>query len=108
MATRMATSLARSAAWPPRRRSRREAELLLQLLSGADAPNVSIPMLRPSRPTYRAHPSVDAFSTETRARDRFRQHLLAVLSCSLQYCSNSSHDGMLTTRALIPSCCSCS
>jgi hypothetical protein len=36
-------------------------------LSGAEAPNVSMPMLRPRLPTYRVQPRVDPFSTETRA-----------------------------------------
>ena len=57
-------------------------------------------MLCPVAPTYLAQPNVEACSTETRAvtcggstRSRY--------SCG--WSSNNSHDGMLTTRALIPS-----
>ena len=46
---------------------RLEAELSLELFSGADAPNVFIPMMRPDLLTYRSHPKVDACSTATRA-----------------------------------------
>ena len=35
--------------------------------SGADAPNVFMPIMRPDLPTYRSHPKVDACSTATRA-----------------------------------------
>jgi hypothetical protein len=33
-------------------------------LSGADAPNGFMPMMRPDLPTYRSHPKVDACSSE--------------------------------------------
>ena len=36
-------------------------------LSGAEAPNVFMPMMRPSNPVYRSHPKVEACSTATRA-----------------------------------------
>src|SRR6185503_1247895 len=36
-------------------------------LSGAEEPNVFMPMTRPDEPTYRSHPKVDACSTATRA-----------------------------------------
>src|SRR5712691_9942297 len=69
-------------------------------LSGADAPKVSIPILAPVGPTYRSQPKVPACSTETRAvtsggRTLSRYDWLC--------CSNNSHDGMLTTRARMPS-----
>src|SRR4029450_3915188 len=35
--------------------------------SGADAPNVFMPITRPRFPMYRSHPNVDACSTATRA-----------------------------------------
>src|SRR5262249_13879217 len=71
---------------------------LIRSLRGADAPKERMPMLCPVAPTYLAQPKVEACSTETRAftsggntRSRY----------SRGWSSNSSHDGMLTTRALI-------
>ena len=82
-----------------------EAELLLRSFSGADAPNDRIPMLCPVSPTYFAQPNVEACSTDTRAVTAGGS-TLSRYSCG--WSSNNSHDGMLTTRALIPSALSCS
>src|SRR5206468_12240373 len=71
--------------------------------SGADAPKVLMPRTLPVRPTYWCQPNVEAISTATRAvtddgmTDSRSDGSLA------QWCSNISHDGMLTTRALTPS-----
>ena len=48
-------------------------------LIGAEAPKVSMPMVWPRRPTYRAHPRVEPSSTETRAVTDFRQQLFTIL-----------------------------
>src|SRR6516162_7700856 len=40
---------------------------LCSSLSGAEAPNVFMPIMRPSSPVYRSQPKVDACSTATRA-----------------------------------------
>src|SRR4029434_8940018 len=40
---------------------------LCNSFSGAEAPNVFMPTMKPEEPTYRSHPSVDACSTATRA-----------------------------------------
>ena len=64
-----------------------------------------MPMLLPGGADVPAQPNVEACSTETRAvtsggstRSRY--------ACG--WSSNNSHDGMLTTRALMPSALSCS
>src|SRR4051812_27754618 len=74
--------------------------LFCSSLSGAEAPNVFMPILFPSRPTYCDQPNVDACSTE----------ILAVTLCgntlsrySADCFSKISHEGMLTTRTLRPS-----
>ena len=41
--------------------------LACSTFSGADAPNVLIPMIAPVRPTQRSQPNVEPFSTDTRA-----------------------------------------
>ena len=71
--------------------------------SGADAPNVSIPIATPASPTYRAHPSVDPCSTDTRAATDEGSTCSRYSGCSRQYRSNSSQEGMLTTRVRMPS-----
>src|SRR5207302_3646838 len=48
-------------------RSGSKPNFLWSSLSGAEAPNVFMPMTRPDVPTYRSHPRVDACSTATRA-----------------------------------------
>ena len=72
---------------------------------GAEAPKVCIPIIAPPVPTKRSQPNVEACSTETRARH-------AGGSTSSLYSggcwSNSSQDGMLTTRTFSPSAVSCS
>src|SRR6478609_238621 len=69
-------------------------------LSGADAPNLIMPIRVPVGPTYRSQPKVLACSTETRAVTSGGR---TASRYSWACCSNSSHDGMLTTRARIPS-----
>src|SRR5262249_32536328 len=72
---------------------------LSRSLIGADAPKPCMPTMAPSGPTYRSHPRVAACSTATRARIRGGSTLARYCaSC----CSNSSHDGMLTTRLPMP------
>src|SRR5262249_14705019 len=72
---------------------------------GAEAPNPVIPMTAPVNPVYLAHPRVEACSTATRA-------ITAGGRTEAQYSgvcfSNSSHEGMLTTRAFTPDAVSCS
>ena len=41
--------------------------LACSTFSGADAPNVLIPMIAPVGPTQRSQPNVEPFSTDTRA-----------------------------------------
>ena len=67
--------------------------------SGADAPNVSMPMIAPPSPTYRSHPKVDACSIATRA---FTDGGSTSSRYSFGWRSNSSQHGMLTTRAWMP------
>src|SRR5882724_825001 len=67
--------------------------------NGAEAPNVFIPRIAPSRPVYLAHPIVEACSTATRAVTEGGN---TIARYSLLCRSNSSQDGMLTTRARIP------
>src|SRR5262249_11873559 len=74
-------------------------------LRGAEAPKVFMPMISPVLPTNWRQPKTDACSTATRA-------VTADGNTESLYCwlcfSNSSHDGMLTTRAFTPSLVSCS
>src|SRR5262249_20676933 len=74
-------------------------------LRGAEAPKVFMPMISPVLPTNWRQPKTDACSTATRAvtPDGDTESLY----CWLCF-SNSSHDGMLTTRAFTPSLVSCS
>src|SRR5207302_6386604 len=73
--------------------------------SGAEAPNVLMPITSPSGPTYAAQPNVEACSTATRAMIAGGRTLSRYGSgCR----SKSSHDGMLTTRARTPSAVSSS
>ncbi len=64
-----------------------------------------IPIIAPPVPTKRSHPNVEACSTATRA---------APLGGSTSFLysggcwSNSSQDGMLTTRTFSPAAVSCS
>src|SRR5260370_13565745 len=66
------------------------------VLSGADAPNVRMPITAPAMPTYQSQPSGEACSTATRA-------VTDGISTSSRYSagcrSNSSQQGMLTPRA---------
>jgi hypothetical protein len=48
-------------------RSGSNPKCLWSSLSGAEAPNVFMPMIRPDVPTYRSHPRVEASSTAIRA-----------------------------------------
>src|SRR5262249_52043974 len=59
--------LARSSRATSQIRSGSKPNLICSSLSGADAPNVFIPIIRPELPTYRSHPKVDACSIEIRA-----------------------------------------
>src|SRR5262249_9126380 len=72
-------------------------------LSGAEAPKGCMPMASPVVPTYRCQPKVEACSTETRAVTAGGRTLSRY---SWLWRSNSSHEGMLTTRALMPSAAS--
>ena len=47
-------------------------------LSGADAPNVFMPMTRPASPTYRSHPKVEACSIGNARFDARRQNAVPV------------------------------
>src|SRR5262249_8942328 len=74
-------------------------------LSGAEAPKVFMPMISPAFPTNCRQPKTEACSTATRAvTDGGNTESLYWALCF----SNSSQDGMLTTRALTPSLVSCS
>ena len=66
---------------------------------GAEAPKVSIPILRPAAPVYRSHPSVEPCSTLTRAHTAEGRTLSRYSSLCL---SKSSHEGMLTTLDGMP------
>src|SRR5712671_2388058 len=74
--------------------------LFCNSLSGADAPNVRIPILFPAWPTYCDQPKVEACSTEI---------LVVTLAGSTLsrysgvWFSKISHEGILTTRTLRPS-----
>src|SRR4051794_38765937 len=64
-------------------------------LSGADAPNVSIPIIRPDEPTYRSHPKVEACSIAMRAvTPAGKTDCLYLRVCF----SKTSQDGIDTTR----------
>src|SRR5450755_201042 len=69
-------------------------------LSGAEAPKVRMPIMRPPGPTYLSQPIVPACSTETRAVID-GGNTLSRYSCG--WCSKISHEGMLTRRAFTPS-----
>src|ERR1700716_450121 len=69
-------------------------------LSGAEAPNVPMPMLFPAWPTYCVQPKVDACSTEILAETLAGSTLSRY---SGDCFSNISHEGMLTTRTFRPS-----
>src|SRR5262249_24508198 len=86
-------------------RSGSKPYFLCSSLSGAEAPNVFMPMTWPRGPTYRSHPSVEACSTATRAVTSAGRTLSRYSDgCS----SKSSHDGIDTTRERMPSTSSCS
>src|SRR5712672_1876994 len=74
--------------------------LFCNSLSGADAPNVRIPILFPAWPTYCDQPNVEACSTEILAVTLAGSTLSRY---SGDCFSNISHEGMLTTRTLRPS-----
>src|SRR5262249_51423035 len=92
----VAHGLPRSSLAASQTRSRSNPNFFCSSFSGADAPNVFMPMTRPALPTYRSHPNVDACSTATRAvTDGGR-----TLSRYSGVCrSKISHDGIDTTRA---------
>src|SRR5262245_21430177 len=69
-------------------------------LSGAEEPNVFMPMTRPAAPTYRSQPKVEASSTATRA---FTSGGNTVSRYSFGWWSKISHDGIETTRERMPS-----
>jgi hypothetical protein len=71
----------------------------------SEAPNVFMPITSPSGPTYAAQPNVEACSTATRAVIAGGRTLWRYAS---GWCSKSSHDAMLTTRARTPSAVSSS
>src|ERR1700693_1454665 len=73
--------------------------------SGADAPKVFIPRIAPVNPVYFVQPQVEACSTATRA---VTEGGSTVSRYSWLCCSNNSQEGMLTTRAPMPSDLSCS
>src|SRR5713226_1806146 len=80
--------------------SGRKPNLLSKSFKGAEAPKVCMPIILPLGPTYRSQPIVAAISTDTRA-------VMAEGNTLSRYAascfSKSSQQGMLTTRALIPS-----
>src|SRR5262249_44957533 len=72
----------------------------LTLPPGADAPKRSTPTPAPPRPTQRSQPNVAPASTASR---RVTVRGKTVSRYSADSDSNSSQDGMLTTRARMPS-----
>src|SRR5437773_2357721 len=77
-------------------------------LSGAEAPNWRMPTTAPVRPTYWCQPNGDANSTATRAVTEDGSTASRYNGSFVQLYSNISQDGILTTRAFIPSSLSCS
>src|SRR6478736_5526356 len=81
-------------------RSGSNPNLFCSSLSGAEAPNVSMPMTRPASPTYRSHPKVEACSMARRA---FTPGGKTLSRYSFDWCSKMSHEGIETTRERISS-----
>src|SRR5215471_5236352 len=61
-----------------------------------------MPMHLPFGPTYMCQPSVEATSTDTRAVTLEGSTSSRYPGFLSMYCSNSAHDGMLTTRDRTP------